>query len=104
MSDNWTSATFKVTCALDFTGQKEAYKPVKWFVFDANSFSDEGITYIEVPDQSKPSTPGFNYGWHYYLGSQFFYKPTLDERPSGLYSTEILRAVHTNSYNLIVSP
>jgi len=104
MTENWTSATFKVTCALALDSQKDTYKPVKWFVFDENSFDADGVAYIEIPDQSKPSTPGFNYGWHYYLGTQFYYKAKLDEQPSGLYSTELLRKVHTNSYNSVVSP
>jgi hypothetical protein len=104
MSENWTSATFKVVCALNFNGQSESFRPVKWFVFDANSFNADGIAYVEVPDQSKPSTPGFGYGWSYYPRNEFYYKLRLDEQPSGLYSTELLRAVHTNSYNVIVSP
>ena len=97
MSENWTSATFKVTCALNYPGQSDAYKPVKWFVFDENSFDANGVAWIEIPDQSKPSTPGFNYGWSHYLGTSFYYKAALDGKPSGLYSTEILRAVHTNN-------
>ena len=104
-SENWTSATFKVTCALNYEDQGNIYKPVKWFVFDENSFDADGVAYIEVPDQSKSSTPGFNYGWSYYLGrTGFNFDAKLDESPSGLYSTEILRAIHTNSYNSIVSP
>ena len=105
MSENWTSATFKVTCALNYPGQNTAYKPVKWFVFDEHSFDANGVAWIEVPDQSKKSTPGFNYGWSYYFGTAgFLFNAKLDDAPSGLYSTEILRAVHTNSYNAIVSP
>ena len=104
MSENWTSATFKVTCALNYEDQRTVYKPVKWFVFDENSFDADGVSYIEIPDQSKPSTPGFNYGWSYYLGTGFLFGANLDDAPSGLYSTEILRAVHTNSYDSIVSP
>ena len=97
MSENWTSATFKVTCALDAAGQNTAYKPVKWFVFDEHSFDANGVAWIEIPDQSKPSTPGFNYGWSYYFGSGFLFNAKLDDAPSGLYTTELLRAVHTNS-------
>ena len=104
MSENWTSATFKVMCALDLESQKDAIKPVKWFVFDENSFNADGTARIEIPDQSKPSTPGFNYGWQYYLGTQFFYKLRLDEKPSGLYSTELLRRDHTSASSMSDSP
>jgi hypothetical protein len=93
-----------VTCALNYAGQSNEYKPVKWFVFDENSFDANGVAWIEIPDQSKPSTPGFNYGWNYYLGTTFTYNAILDEKPSGLYSTELLRKVHTNSYDSVVSP
>ncbi len=96
MSENWTSATFKVSCALNYPGQSDAYRPVKWFVFDDRSFSADGTAWIEVPDQSKTYTPGFDYGWSHYLGTSFYYKAALDGKPSGLYSTEMLRAVHTN--------
>ena len=101
---NWTSATFKVTCALDTGDLINNFKPVKWFVFDENSFTADGHAYIEIPDQSKPNVPGFTYGWHYYRGTSFNYKSSLDDRPSGLYSTELLRAAHTNSYHAITSP
>ena len=97
-SENWTSATFKVTASLNIAGLN-GYKPVKWFVFDEHSFTDDGFAYIEIPDQSKPNVPGFDYGWHYYPGTSFGYGSKLDEKPSGLYSTELLRAAHTNSYN-----
>ena len=104
MSENWTSATFKVTCALNYGDQSTVYKPVKWFVFDENSFDAEGVSWIEIPDQSKTTTPGYTYGWHNYHGTGFSFKTTIDEQPSGLFSTEILRAFHTNNYNTIVSP
>ena len=103
-SANWTSATFKVTCAINTDGLKNSLKPVKWFVFDRNSFNDDGIAYIEIPDQSKPNVPGFDYGWHYYLGTSFNYKSALSDGASGLYSTEVLRAVHTNTYHSTTSP
>ena len=104
MSENWTSATFKVTCALNVPGQDSSFKPVKWFVFNDKSFSADGTAYIEIPDQSKPSTPGFYYGWSYYLGKSFRFQAKLDDQSSGLYSTELLRVVHTNSYPSVVSP
>lgn len=103
-SENWTSATFKVTCALDTGDLKNSLKPVKWFVFDRNSFDDDGLAYIEIPDQSKPNVPGFDYGWHYYRGTSFIYKSALSDGASGLYSTEVLRAVHTNTYHSTTSP
>ena len=82
----------------------KGFKPVKWFVFDGNSFNGDGVAYIEIPDQSKPNVPGFDYGWHYYLGTTFMYNSSLSDGSSGLYSTELLRADHTNRYNTIVSP
>ena len=104
MSANWTSATFKVTCALNVSGQDSLFRPVKWFVFNDRSVSDDGTAYIEIPDQSKPSTPGFYYGWSYYFGKSFSFQAKLDDQSSGLYSTELLRAVHTNSCTSVVSP
>jgi len=103
-SANWTSATFKVTCALDTGDFKNSLKPVKWFVFDVNSFDDDGFAYIEIPDQSKPNVPGFDYGWHYYRGTSFIYNSALSDGASGLYSTEVLRAAHTNTYHSITLP
>ena len=101
---NWTSATFKVTCALDTGDLKNSLKPVKWFVFDRNSFDGNGLAYIEIPDQSKPNVPGFDYGWHYYRGTSFIYNSSLSDGASGLYSTEVLRAAHTNTYHSTTSP
>ena len=77
---------------------------MKWLVFDENSFNSDGVTYIEVPDQTNPQTPGFNYGWHNFPGSAFLYTTCLDEGASGLFMTEMLRAVHTNSYHGAIPP
>ena len=100
-SPNWTSATFKVKGRIS---GGTTYRPVKWFVFDENSFNSDGVTYIEVPDQTNPQTPGFNYGWHNFPGSAFLYTTSLDEGASGLFMTEMLRAVHTNSYHGAIPP
>ena len=93
-----------MTCALDTGDLKNSLKPVKWFVFDRNSFDDDGLAYIEIPAQSKPNVPGFDYGWHYYRGTSFIYNSALSDGASGLYSTEVLRAVHTNTYHSTTSP
>ena len=80
------------------------YRPVRWFVFDEHSFNPDGITYIEIPDQSSPETPGYTYGWWHFPGTAFLFTTSIDEEPSGLHPTELLRAVHTNSYHGAIPP
>ena len=101
MSDNWTSATFKVTGALQIPGESTNFRPLKWFVFDEDSFDANGKARIEIPDQAKSTTPGFHYGWNNFYGTPVFYRWALDEQSSGLYSTELLKS---NSVHTVISP
>ena len=92
-TEKWESATFKVMGALQVPGEQTNFRPLRWFVFGPDSFDANGSARIEIVDQSRSDTPGYFYGWHRYpVGTQVFYRWALDERPSGAYSTEMLKA------------
>ncbi len=101
MSGNWTSATFKVTGALQIPGESDRFRPLQWFVFDENSFDDNGMARIEIPDQTKVGTAGYNYRWYNFFGTPVFYRWSLDENPSDLLSTKLL---NSNSVHTVISP
>ena len=92
--ESWTSGTFKVTGAVDTDNLKENYLPLRWFVFDENSFFPDGTAYIEIPDQTLSYTPGAFYGWGVYPGVMTLFKTRIDGDSSGIFSTEMLRKIH----------
>jgi len=65
--DDWESVTFKLTGLL-LTGNTNPknianWMPLRWFVFRENSFTEEGISRIEIEDPHSPDSIGYNTGW-----------------------------------------
>lgn len=65
---NWTNASFKITGILangrTSTTNEYNWVPLRWFVFDKNSFDPTTFTSkIEVADPYSPMSPGY-YDWH----------------------------------------
>lgn len=64
----WTNVTFKITGflnnGLNRLGNKENWIPLRWFVFDENSFDENFTTYVEIRDPFSTSSPGYSAGWH----------------------------------------
>jgi hypothetical protein len=64
----WTNVTFKITGflnnGLNRLDNKENWIPLRWFVFDENSFDDDFTTYVEIRDPFSTSSPGYSAGWH----------------------------------------
>ena len=87
-TDDWDSVTFKVTGMLmnGYTSFENIDNkvPLRHFVFNANSFSAEGLSKIEVYDPYSPLSLGYNAGWkrwwdkHGYCPVVFFW--TIDTR------------------------
>jgi len=63
--DDWNSVTFKVTGLLlnrrEFGWQNRM--PLRWFVFQPNSFDANGVSSIEIVDPHSPLSVGYNSGW-----------------------------------------
>jgi len=63
----WTSETFKVTGllmnGLTSTRNPDNWIPVRFFVFDENSFTDDGRAQIQVDDPHSSASPGYTAGW-----------------------------------------
>lgn len=69
-SENWTSATFKVTGYLNNEHGKfydyTCWVPLRWFVFGENSFDENHQSFIEITDPfstSSPAADGVDGGW-----------------------------------------
>jgi hypothetical protein len=100
----WTSATFKVTgiIANGFTGvdNPEDWIPLRWFVFDENSFApldgsaDAGTAKIEVADPRTDKSPVYLDGFWRYPDKNVFYRWAIDTRLKP-YTVEML---NSNSY------
>ena len=63
--DAWKSVTFKVTGMLmnGIVSEKENRMPLRWFVFNEDSFTPEGVSRIEIEDPYWPDSVGYNTGW-----------------------------------------
>ena len=100
----WTSVTFKVTgiIANGFTGvdNPEDWIPLRWFVFDENSFApldgsaDAGTAKIEVADPRTDKSPVYLDGFWRYPDKNVFYRWAIDTRLKP-YTVEML---NSNSY------
>jgi hypothetical protein len=67
----WTSVTFKVTGVmlenpLD-VAPRENRVPLRWFVFDQNSFDDKFTAEIDVRDAWAKDSPASHYGYQSWL-------------------------------------
>ncbi len=96
-SVNWTSATFKVTAALQKPGVGNTFLPVRWFVFGPDSFDENFTAKIEIADPYSKSSPTYSQGgWNIYRNQYpIFYRWRLDEDPPTLETTEMLKADST---------
>ena len=65
----WTSETFKVTGlllnGLTSASNRENWIPVRYFVFDENSFTEDGRAQIQIDDPHSSASPGYTIpgGW-----------------------------------------
>ena len=93
-SENWTSATFKVTGFLNNKynngkfSDNTRWTPLRWFVFGADSFDENHESFIEITDPfstSSPAADGVDGGWagwakKYPDDRQAFYFWSIDSR------------------------
>lgn len=79
-SSNWTSATFKVTGALQNGLVNDRYVPLRWFTFGPDSFDENFHAEIEILDPFRLDSPAAIEQWSPYRGCQIFYKWSLDTR------------------------
>ena len=101
-SSGWTSATFKVTGYLsngrdDLKPEGTKWLPLRYFVFDENSFGADFTATIEIDDPFQEPSPAYYQGWWQYVGSPVYFRWGLDSRnaPS---SPEILRPESVFNY------
>ena len=76
---SWTSVTFKVTGALQIPGYGNVYRPLRWFTFGQNSFTNGFTRLIEVRDPFSTRSPGFSYEWYKHPGNPIFYRWRVDD-------------------------
>ncbi len=77
---NWTSATFKVTGALQNGKVNDRYIPLRWFVFGPDSFDEDFRAKIEILDPFRPDSAAAIEKWGDYKGTQILYKWSIDTR------------------------
>ena len=75
----WTSVTFKVTGALQIDGYRDIYRPLRWFTFGPDSFTNGFTRVIDVKDPFSKSSPGYSYEWYKHPGSQVLYRWRVDD-------------------------
>ena len=92
---NWTSATFKVTAALQNGLADNTFLPFRWFTFGADSFDDDFVAAIEILDPFSPSSPGYQYHWTKWRGESMFFKWALDDSPRPPVTVETLNKEST---------
>ena len=67
-SYQWSNVTFKVTGFLNngsnTVSNANNWIPLRWFVFNENSFDENFTTYIELKNPFGTDTPGFSAGWY----------------------------------------
>ncbi len=105
----WTSVTFKITGFLNNgfnrLDKKDNWIPLRWFVFDENSFDENFTTYVEIRDPFGTNSPGYSAGWHDWHYSSdpakqddgLFYSWSLDTRLR-LFPVETLKQVNYYDY------
>ena len=84
----WTSVTFKVAGLLanGLTSEMNDrnWVPLRWFVFDDNSFDSDFITKIEVKDPLGTESPGYGAGWSDWVeehgATPIFFKWAIDTK------------------------
>ncbi|MBO5647216.1 MAG: hypothetical protein J6S30_00405 [Kiritimatiellae bacterium] len=84
----WTSVTFKVAGLLanGLTSEQneQNWVPLRWFVFDDNSFDADFISKIEVKDPLGTESPGYGAGWSEWVEQHgqtpIFFKWAIDTK------------------------
>ena len=76
---SWTSVTFKVTGALQNGKVNTIYRPLCWFTFGPDSFTNGFTRVIEVKDPFSKGSPGYSYEWYKHPGSPVFYRWRVDD-------------------------
>lgn len=85
----WSNVTFKVTAFLNngeyaHMTNKERWLPLRWFVFNENSFNDDFTTYVEIRDPFSKNSPAYSEGWYDWHQSHpndgLFFSWSLDTR------------------------
>ena len=76
---SWTSVTFKITGAIQIPGYSDIYRPLRWFTFGVDSFTNGFTRVIEVKDPFSKGSPGYSYEWYKHPGNQVFYRWRIDD-------------------------
>lgn len=76
---SWDSVTFKITGALQIPGYSDIYRPLRWFTFGPDSFTNGFTRLIEVRDPFSTRSPGFSYEWYKHPGNPVFYRWRVDD-------------------------
>jgi len=78
VSSDWDSVTFKITGALQNGKVDKIYRPLRWFTFGPNSFTNGFTRYVDVSDPFSKRSPGYSYEWWKHPGSSIFYRWRID--------------------------
>lgn len=84
----WSNVTFKVTGFLNngltHLSNKENWIPLRWFVFNEDSFNEDFTTSVELKDPFGTDTPGYSAGWYdWYMthgATPLFFSWAIDTR------------------------
>jgi hypothetical protein len=79
VSSDWDSVTFKITGALQNGKVNKIYRPLRWFTFGPNSFTNGFTRYVDVSDPFSKRSPGYSYEWWKHPGSSIFYRWRIDD-------------------------
>lgn len=67
-TQSWNSVTFKVTGLLNNgltkLNNRDSWIPLRWFVFNPDSFNEDFVSVIEVEDPFGTESPGYSAGWY----------------------------------------
>ena len=81
---NWTSVTFKVSGIIQngqtSTNSYESAVPLRYFVFNEDSFDEDCTSRIEVKDPRGPESPAVGEGWDKWPDSNIFYLWQINRR------------------------
>ena len=74
VSGDWNSVTFKITGALQNGKVNNIYRPLRWFTFGPDSFTNGFTRIVDIADPFSKGSPGYSYEWYKHPGSQIFYR------------------------------
>jgi hypothetical protein len=76
--NDWNSVTFKITGALQNGKVNSIYRPLRWFTFGPNSFTNGFTRFVDIPDPFSKRSPGYSYEWYKHTGSSVWYRWRID--------------------------